>query len=423
MSKEKTIVPDITFGSSENDLSIEDIVKQNNQVSTKTNTSTNAPSSIDEIFSDNTSSSNTETRIDEYIQPDRRQVFNPNEIQDLQQNSEDVLDSVKDQMSDYQNESQDNEVADDFNVDIYSAALELIKDQGILNLPDNIDIVDENVLNQVLAYDQQVRNQNTLYQIRSQVQDPRLLELFDHALNGGTYEEAIQLKEAVDEQYNFANLDIQNQDHQRFLIENYLLENLNPNHPVDARRLEKLPQEIDSYFESMEAESLANEAQQYFINKLEYIKEAYRQEAIQREEERRQFQLFNMQKESQWIDNFKNTLNSRPWSNNKKNKVVEQFNIVTLDTGEETELWKYKWNKIWENPELTHVLMDFLSDLDPYTLQFNNRDKTVDKQVTSKIMQLINNKNKKNNSLSGGYSSNNRTNTNSNKVIDPNAQW
>jgi hypothetical protein len=423
MSKEKTIVPDITFGSSENDLSIEDIVKQNNQVSTKTNTSTSAPSSIDEIFSDNTSSSNTESRIDEYVQPDRRQVFNPNEIQDLQQNSEDVLDSVKDQMSDYQNESQDDEVDDNFNVDIYSAALELIKDQGILNLPDDVEVVDENVLNQVLAYDQQVRNQNALYQIRSQVQDPRLLELFDHALNGGTYEEAIQLKETVDEQYNFANLDTQNQDHQRFLIENYLLENLNPNHPVDARRLEKLPQEIDSYFESMEAESLANEAQQYFINKLEYIKESYRQEAIQREEERRQFQLFNMQRESQWIDNFKNTLNSRPWSNNKKNKVIEQFNIVSLDTGEETELWKYKWNKIWENPELTHVLMDFLSDLDPYTLQFNNRDKTVDKQVTSKIMQLINNKNKKNNSLSGGYSSNNRTNTNSNKVIDPNAQW
>lgn len=395
MSKndDNVMVPDISFASSGNDLTLDDIVQageSNKLTSTSGESSNSSPKSIDDFFS----SKPADTRQDEYIQPTEKKQYSLDEIQNVEVNNnteQQIEAEVRNAAQQPSSDAGENQ-SDEYDADVYSAALDLIKDYGILNLPDNLQKIDESTLDQLLDYDQQLRNQNALQYVRSKAQDPRLVELFDHVMNGGTYEEAIVIKEVIDDQYNYASLNPQNEEHQRFLLDHYLKEGLNPENPIDRRRLVKVPQEIDDTIANMEGEQLAAEAKQYFINKLEYIKDAQRQQAIEREQLRQQ-KIFEAQREEEsWISDFKYSLNQRPWSHGKKSKVIEQFNIVQLDNGTETELWKYKWNKIWENPQLTHVLMDFLSDLDPYRLEFASKDKTVDKQATNKIMELINNK-------------------------------
>jgi hypothetical protein len=89
------------------------------------------------------------------------------------------------------------------------------------------------------------------------------------------------------------------------------------------------------------------------------------------------------------------------------------------------ELWKYKWNKIWEHPDLTQVFMDFISDLDPYSLQFNNRNTPVQKQVTNKILEIVNNKKTVSNKFkSEGRSFNRQQEQNETKrAINPASDW
>jgi hypothetical protein len=430
MSKndDKTMVPDITFNSSGNDLSIDDIVKSTTSRGSESNTSSNKPQSIDELFDNTPSTQDTSTQVDEYVQPDNNKQYSLDEIQDVETN-DDIRKQIEDEVNngvEVEKETSENVTDDNYDVQIYSAALDLIREQGILNIPENIEEVDQHTLDQLIQYDQQVRNQHALEYVRNRTQDPRLQELFDHVMHGGTYEEAIAIKEVIDDQYNYAALNPSDEEHQRFLMDHYLREGLDPNNPIDARRLAKVPQEIESYISNMEGESMALEAQQYFIDKLEYVKQAERQQVLERERQRQEQALFNKQQEQNWINTFKQGLNQRPWSQDKKQKVIEQFNIVQLDNGEEVELWKYKWNKIWEDPALTHVFMDFLSDLDPYNLEFQSKDKTVDKQATSKIMELINRKNNSENRFKSGsrhYSRKPHNLDSKPKIIDPTADF
>ena len=109
-------------------------------------------------------------------------------------------------------------------------------------------------------------------------------------------------------------------------------------------------------------------------------------------------------------------MNEKSWSQNKKNNVVKQFDIVELDDGREMEMWRYKFNELWKDPNLTQVFIDFISDLDPHTLQFNSRGVPVNKQVTSTIQNLINSK--KQNRSKGQYSDK-RQSDSSIQNIDP----
>jgi hypothetical protein len=320
-----------------------------------------------------------------------------------------------------ENESGERE----YNPDIYNAALQILREQNILNIPDELTELDENTLNELLEYDQELRNQQALEYIKSQASDPRLAELIDYTLAGGTYEDALTMKEIVDEQYDYLEMDTQSEYGQRMLIEMYLREGLNPDNPVDQRRLQRLDTEIDSYIMNDEGEELASEAKDYFLEKLEYMKEVEFQKAQEREMEMQNYQRQKLQQEQFWIDNFKNTLEEKPWSPQKKKEIVSQFDIVQLDNGAEMELWKYKWNKIWEHPDLTQVFMDFISDMDPYTLQFNNRNTPVQKQVTNKILEIVNNKKTVSNKFkSEGRSFNRQQEQNEAKrAINPASDW
>lgn len=422
------IMPDISFELGSGDLSISDIQNQTQALSTDNNDQNLSINDYNEHDSniteyDNSSSYNMNS-VDEF------KIDSPDDFKNqIQEQMNDG--SYSDEVTDYNNEYDGNYQQDDtqeepdYDTSVYSAALQIIKDQGILNIPDEISELDENTLQDLIAYDQELRNQQAIDYVRSSTGDPRLTELIDHVLQGGTYEDAIVMKEIIDEQYNFAEVDTTQEDNQRMLIEMYIKEGLNPESAVDQRRLSRLDEEIDNYISNLEGEDLANEAKEYFINKIEYIKQMEQQKVMEHQMQMMQYEEQKRQQEQMWINNFKKSLNEKPWSNDKKKEIVNQFDIVQLDNGEEMELWKYKYNKIWENPDLTQIFMDFLSDLDPYELQFKNRSTPVQKQVTSKILDIINNKK----TVSNKFKSEGRSyNTSKQKeqpkrTINPSSDW
>lgn len=417
------IIPDISFELGGGDLSINDIMSQTQGVSSE--------QEVNDFFSNGSEQNNSgqyqeESEYDD--DQDSGSSYNVNQIEDFKiESADDFKSQIESQVNGSTTESVEKQQEENNVTDAYSAALQILRDQQILNIPDDINELDESTLQELIEYDQELRNQQALDFIKSQASDPRLADLIDYVLEGGSYEDAIVMKDIIDEQYSFYDMDVAAEQDQRMLIEMYIREGLNPNNPIDQRRLNRLDDEIDGYINNLEGEDLASEAKSYFIDKLEYVKEVEKQKITEREMEMQNYQRQKLQQEKFWVDQFKKSLNEKPWSNDKKKEIVSQFDIVQLDNGSEMEMWKYKWNKIWEKPDLTQVFMDFIGDLDPYTLEFKNRTTPVQKQVTNKILEIVNNKKTVSNKFKSEgrpyQQQNGKDNGEPKKAINPSSDW
>lgn len=303
-----------------------------------------------------------------------------------------------------------------YNNDVYSAALDVLRENNLLNIPDDIGDINQETWNELIEQNKQNQRSAILNEMRMNAADPKITELFDYVYQGGSWHGFEEMKQTISDEINIESLNTQEADDQRYLIDSYLREGLDPQNPAHQRRIENIPNEVENYFDRLEAEDIAQEAKNYFLGKVNEQKQmvAYQQEQAKQQELQRQQQQAQQQQE--WINDFRQTLNQRNWSQNKKNNVVKQFDIVELDDGREMEMWRYKFNELWKDPNLTQVFIDFISDLDPHTLQFNSRGVPVNKQVTSTIQNLINSK--KQNRSKGQYSDKRQSNS-SVQRIDP----
>lgn len=303
-----------------------------------------------------------------------------------------------------------------YNESGYLTALNILKESGIFEIPDNVEVVDDEIWNAIVEDNKNKYKQSIIEELRSNAGDSKIVELFDYVYNGGTWFGAEQMIDTIQDEINVESLDTTQEEHQRYLIESYLSEGLDPNNPAHFRRLENLPNEVNSIFERLEADTIAEEAKSYFLNK---ISEQKAQLAAQQEEYVKQQQLAEQEhkrQQAEWANTFKNTLNERGWNETKKKEIVSQFDIVELDNGNKVPMWKYKFDSIWANPKATQVFMDFISDFDPYTHEFKRNGVPAQKQATSLIQELINTKNQ---NKSKGEHSNQRQVATTIKTIDP----
>jgi hypothetical protein len=288
-----------------------------------------------------------------------------------------------------------------YNDDVYSAALDVLKENNLLNIPDDIGDINQETWNELIEQNKQNQRDAILNELRMNAADPKITELFDYVYQGGSWHGFEEMKQTINDEINIESLNAQEEDDQRYLIDSYLREGLDPQNPAHQRRIENIPNEVNNYFDRLEAEDIAQEAKNYFLNKVNEQKQIIEYQQQQAKEQELQQQQYQAQQQQEWINNFRQTLNEKNWSQNKKDNVVKQFDIVELDDGREMEMWRYKFNELWKNPNLTQVFIDFISDLDPHTLQFKSRGVPVNKQVTSTIQNLINNK--KQNRSKGQY--------------------
>ena len=279
-----------------------------------------------------------------------------------------------------------------YNNDVYSAALDVLRENNLLNIPDDIGDINQETWNDLIEQNKQDQRTTILNEMRMNAADPKITELFDYVYQGGSWHGFEEMKQTINDEINIESLNTQEADDQRYLIDSYLREGLDPQNPAHQRRIENVPNEVENYFDRLEAEDIAQEAKNYFLGKVNEQKQmvAYQQQEAQQQQHQHQQQ--QQQQQQEWINDFRQTLNEKSWSQNKKNNVVKQFDIVELDDGREMEMWRYKFNELWKDPNLTQVFIDFISDLDPHTLQFNSRGVSVNKQVTSTIQNLINSK-------------------------------
>ena len=303
-----------------------------------------------------------------------------------------------------------------YNNDVYSAALDVLKENNLLNIPDDIGDINQETWNDLIEQNKQDQRSAILNEMRMNAADPKITELFDYVYQGGSWHGFEEMKQTINDEINIESLNTQEADDQRYLIDSYLREGLDPQNPAHQRRIENVPSEVENYFDRLEAEDIAQEAKNYFLCKVNEQKQiiAYQQQEAQQEQE--QVQQQQAQQQQEWINDFRQTLNEKSWSQNKKDNVVRQFDIVELDDGREMEMWRYKFNELWKDPNLTQVFIDFISDLDPHTLQFKSRGVSVNKQVTSTIQNLINSKQQ---NRSKGQYSDKRQSDSSVQRIDP----
>lgn len=318
----------------------------------------------------------------------------------------------------------DKPVEKGYGEDVYSALFDLIKERQIFYMPEDVEGLTPEGLEEMISKDQQVRNQQALAYVRNQSDDPRLQELFDHVQRGGSWEDVQTFKEIQQDEDAISSYDVAKENDQRELIELYLRDGLDPNNPSHQRRLNNIYNDVDTYIERKEGQEMAAEAKGYFQDKVSQYKESEAIRVQQEQEKQQAAQYEEFERKKNWTNEFHEVLNEREWSQDKKKNVVDQFQVVELDNGQQMELWKYKWNKIWEYPELTHMFMDFVSDLDPYSLEFGARAVPTNKKASNMIQNMINAKQdvSKRNRTSVSRLNQNKS-TNSNKKINPLSDW
>jgi len=347
------------------------------------------------------------------------------EVQGIEEETlqkEEVLNNTTDVVENTVDQPEEKEVdpaTEGYSNEAYQAALELAQENGLLIIPENLegDMTAETWEN-ILSENRRMQYENVFNDIKSQAGDGYVADLLEFAYNGATWDDIKAMQDNIDNQINVNNLDVTNEDHQRYLIEEFLSDGLDPDNPAHKLRLSKIDQDVDAIFDRLESEDMATKAKEFFSARFEQEQALL----VQQQEENRLYQQqqeqLRLRQEQEWAENFQNTLESRKWSREKKDAVVSQFDIVELDSGEQVEMWKYKWNNLWKNPQMVQVFMDFMSDIDPYTMEFKTRNESINKQVSSKIQQLLNSKNQKGKN-SSKFIPNKRSKGDKPTIIDP----
>jgi hypothetical protein len=277
------------------------------------------------------------------------------------------------------------------NESVHELALNFLKENGLFQVPEDYENIDEDTWTKIVEYNKEQQRKNIIDEMRA-TSDPKIMELFDYVREGGTWYGYDDMRNTLQQEIDIEALNTSEESHQRYLIESYLSDGLDPNNPAHARRLNNIQQEVEAVFDRLEGEELAIEAKNHFSEKIKSQKQEIiaAQEAYRREQENAKQEAIRHQQE--WAKTFQKTLNERDWSNAKKEAVISQFDPVTLDDGRKIEMWKYKFDQIWQKPQLVQVFMDFLSDLDPYTLEFKRNGVPTNKVVTNTIQSIINSK-------------------------------
>ena len=285
----------------------------------------------------------------------------------------------------------------DFDTKVYQAAFDFIKEQGLLVVPNDYEIADEESLSTLVNYNRQLVYEQALADVKNRAGDDFVAELFDIVYNGGTIDDVKFVKDIIESDIALEKLDLNDEHNVRILIKEYLSEGLDPRIPAHKRRLDNIESEIQVIFDRLESEEVAKEAKAHFTKKSKELKaaKAAELEAIKVAKENSERESYRRQQE--WNQEFKDILNRRQWSQSKKDTIVKQFDILQLTDGSEVELWKYKWNRMWEKPELVQEFMDFISDLDEYSLTFKRRSETPASLATKKILEVANAKSGNNN--------------------------
>jgi hypothetical protein len=250
-------------------------------------------------------------------------------------------------------------------VNPYDVAFDLIQEMDLLRLPDGIQSLTPEEIN---FYKEQTliqQREEALEYLRSQVaHDPYMLEIFDYTMVGGDFADITTFKALNNVEIDYETLNINDEETQKELVRQYLSSDLNPSNKKDRELLSYIPEKIEKLLDSGELRGKAAEARDHFVNRVREQKQFEFQKAIESKEAYDYQNWLEQQEQVQWDQEFRQTLNQRPWSDAKKHNVIRENQLIELEDGSRIPIWEYKRQIMFSDPYLFQQFLDFTSKLD-----------------------------------------------------------
>jgi hypothetical protein len=250
-------------------------------------------------------------------------------------------------------------------VNPYDVAFDLIQEMDLLRLPDGIQSLTPEEIN---FYKEQTliqQREEALEYLRSQVgHDPYMLEIFDYTMAGADFADITTFKALNNVEIDYETLNINDEETQKELVRQYLSSDLNPSNKKDRELLSYIPEKIEKLLDSGELRGKAAEARDHFVNRVREQKQFEFQKAIESKEAYDYQNWLEQQEQVQWDQEFRQTLNQRPWSDAKKHNVIRENQLIELEDGSRIPIWEYKRQIMFSDPYLFQQFLDFTSKLD-----------------------------------------------------------
>lgn len=275
--------------------------------------------------------------------------------------------------------------------------LDILRQEQLLYIPEDFEgELDAQTLDKFKQQTLDIQRQDLITAMRNQYSNnPELLQEFDYFMMGGKNSNLPVYRNVTQQIKNYENLDINTDENQRLILEDYLREGLDPNNTAHRFRLGKVKEDVNEIINGLEGESRSKEAREYFVDKFNKIKQGEEQRVVQLKQREDQF---NQQREYEaevWHNEFQNILSKRTWNNQKKQAILEeQYSEVQMDDGSYAPVWYAKEAMIKSNPELYQVYLDWLNtNFDLNSGGFINTEQVdASTQVTRKILSMVNKK-------------------------------
>jgi hypothetical protein len=305
----------------------------------------------------------------------------------------------------------------------YVKAFELMADLDLIRLPDNVPLNQLNLETLIQLKEETLDQQyaEVYDDFRNRVShDPYMLTLLDYSYQGGKFVDLPRMMGLMQKEIDYRTVNLNNQDNQKAIVKNYLSLGLNPNNDKDRRILEMIPSRLENLIKNKTLRDEAEIARRHFVGVQE---EKKRQEyaRVLRAQEQEHLYLAKMQDEElNWENDFRTSLTKKNWSDERKESVKREYDLIRLNNGETVPAWQYKQEVIFSNPSLFQHFLDFTAKFNINTNSFNERSEKVqaNESAINKLIANIQNKSRSTMQTNNAY---NRpvSNTNNRLVSDP----
>lgn len=296
-----------------------------------------------------------------------------------------------------ENSSEENDTADD-SVDPYRLALEVIREEQLLDIPEDFDgDLDADTIDQLKERTYYMRDRQILESRRQAfADDPEKLKLFDYFFFAEADADIPKFNEINESIKNWSSFDISKEENQKHIITEYFKDTLNPNSPGYSTILSTIEPKVQEILDNYEGEEQAKKAKEYFLEKenQRLKEEEQRILDIKKARENEEVELHNQR--IAWNKDFQASVQNKDWRPAKKQQVLaEQYSEVLMGD-EYVPVWYAKEQIIKSNPELYVTYLDWLSnnfDLESGKFKDDNSGSSnTKKETTRRILELINKK-------------------------------
>lgn len=307
----------------------------------------------------------------------------------------DLDDAIKSELSDSNTELPEQEEEEEDDDDPYSLALEVIREEQLLFIPDDFDgELNAETFDFFKQKTLEIRDMQIVNDRRSQFEDdPEKLRLFDYFFTAGEAADLPTFQEINSSLSDWEQFDISDEENQKAIIAEYFRDAINPNSPNYEYMVKDIDNKVEQIITEYSGEDKAKEAKQYFINKYKEIMadEVERVNELNKLKEQQEQQL--EQQRFEWNTNFQKTVSSQEWNVAKKRSIIaEQYTEVQMGD-QYVPMWYAKETLIKSNPENYIHYLDWLNsnfDIETGKFKENVSSKSSSKnEISRKIEQLI----------------------------------